>query len=320
MALPANPIPGQFYSSTGQLPPDVPNIIPSTTQNPDGSFTSAPAVNNPANPNGLSTDPNYIKGILSSWAGNPGANPSVANDPDYWVTQITNDGGLGDSNLAYWENLAMTPEGGRSDGGTSTAPTAGTAPADTASAATNSLLQSILEQEQSQQAANQQQQAQVWGEIQNQLGTASQPVTADDPIIKPQVDAYRNEQTRATQATQAQEAESSAYRGTPTGTADSADQGAQEAAGVNTGNFQASLMGNELTQRRDELVSLLNSSVGMLSSDQAAQVQQEIAALNGQIQSQGLTQQNQQFYDSLTNGMANQNNTLDELLLQQMTS
>lgn len=54
-----------------------------------------------------SSDPGYIKGYLGQWAKLPGANPSLTNDPNYWVGRISQTGGLGDDNTQYWQDKAL---------------------------------------------------------------------------------------------------------------------------------------------------------------------------------------------------------------------
>lgn len=261
-----------------------------------------------------STDPAYIQSVLSSWANLPGYDPILKTQSgiDYYTQRILETGGLGSDNTGYWQVKASTAVGQPEGGAAATASTPTTDPAVTA------LLQQIAAQGAAASQQNQQRDDQLWGELQGQITDAQQPVTASDPIIKPQVDAYRNEQTRSAQAGQAAQAESAAYRGTPTGTADGATAGAYENAGVNTGNFQASLIGNELTARRTQLQNMLTASAGVLSGDQTRAVQQEIASLTSQIQEQGLTQQNSQFYDTYADTLAQQGNTLDNLLMSQL--
>ncbi len=87
--------------------------------NPSGPQATAARAANPSlgaptyggNPN----DPAYIQSVLRQWGGQPGVNPSVNADPGYWQRRMLETGGLQPSNLDYWQRLAMTPEGGRSD-------------------------------------------------------------------------------------------------------------------------------------------------------------------------------------------------------------
>lgn len=56
---------------------------------------------------GRTTDPAAIKAQIAQWASMPGADPSLANDPDYWVQAITSRGGLGTDNSQYWQDASV---------------------------------------------------------------------------------------------------------------------------------------------------------------------------------------------------------------------
>jgi hypothetical protein len=59
----------------------------------------------------------YLLAMIGEMAKMPGANPSLARDPEYWLKRITETGGLGADNLAYWRGMAMRPEGAPEGGG-----------------------------------------------------------------------------------------------------------------------------------------------------------------------------------------------------------
>jgi hypothetical protein len=61
---------------------------------------------------GSLTDPAYVAKLVSYYATQPGANPSLKNDPNYWIGKITS-GELG-TDLGYITGKFMTPEGKRS--------------------------------------------------------------------------------------------------------------------------------------------------------------------------------------------------------------
>ncbi len=54
-------------------------------------------------------DPAYAAQVVQYYASQPGANPSLKNDPNYWITKITS-GELG-SDMSYIVGKFMTPEG-----------------------------------------------------------------------------------------------------------------------------------------------------------------------------------------------------------------
>jgi hypothetical protein len=75
-----------------------------------------------------------LRAQIAQWAAMPGADPSLANDPDYWVNAINSRGGLNAGNTQYWQNASVGPsaffnnpgrEGGQ--GGNAPAPNVGAA-------------------------------------------------------------------------------------------------------------------------------------------------------------------------------------------------
>lgn len=107
-------------------PPPVGNAP--TGINPQTGFTyGSPEDNAFYGPNGAAetqnpTDPAYVKSKVYYLSTLPGANPSLKNDPDYWVKQILANGGWHDGTGAdqgidrYWQNKAMQPEGAPAGG------------------------------------------------------------------------------------------------------------------------------------------------------------------------------------------------------------
>lgn len=52
------------------------------------------------------TDPGLIGNFIQQWATQTKADPSLANDPNYWIKRITETGGLGEDNLKYWQDAS----------------------------------------------------------------------------------------------------------------------------------------------------------------------------------------------------------------------
>lgn len=50
-----------------------------------------------------------VRAFIAQLAQMPGADPSLAADPDYWVNAINSRGGLTDANRQYWQNAAVGP-------------------------------------------------------------------------------------------------------------------------------------------------------------------------------------------------------------------
>ena len=158
-----------------------------------------------------------------------------------------------------------------------------------------------------------------YDQLQGLIGQYGQPVTANDPIIKGQVDAFDAQQQRGAQQGQAALAEQNAYRGIPTGTRDAGTAAEYESAALNTGNFRAGLMSQELTARRNALQQTLSLYGGQLTAAQARQLQAEIAAINATLSNQQITNQNNQFYDQLGLSAAEQEALLNAQLVNQMS-
>ncbi len=96
--------PGYTFDAAGNLVP-VPKAAPTplpATPPPTGG-------GDPNFKNGRTTDPTRIKQEIGLWAAMPGADPSLANDPDYWVRRILETGGLGADNSQYWQDAGVGP-------------------------------------------------------------------------------------------------------------------------------------------------------------------------------------------------------------------
>jgi hypothetical protein len=117
-----------------------------------------------------------------------------------------------------------------------------------------------------------------------QLAQNEQPVTADDPIIKAQTDAFRAEQDRSTKSALSAAAEGS---GSSANLAPYAASMAEK-GGQATSNYQSQLMGQEIQNRRNQIMSLLQTSGNLLSSQDQMALQDELAKL-------GLAEQEYQF-------------------------
>lgn len=63
------------------------------------------------------SDDAAILAQIKQWSTMPGANPSLARDPQYWLRRIKETGGLRPDNTDYWKGLAMRPEGAPEGGG-----------------------------------------------------------------------------------------------------------------------------------------------------------------------------------------------------------
>jgi hypothetical protein len=173
----------------------------------------------------------------------------------------------------------------------------------------------------------------------------SQPVTADDPVIKAGTQAYTGQVNRSVSGFKKQAAERAYAEGVPTGAFDAQIGNATMAGGRAIGDNEAKLMHDELLSRRQSLMAALQSSSGLLSAQDTADIQNKIANIDAVIKSRGLDiesslggqsldlqkllgttslanqatsigNQNNQFYDQLGVSTANQGSTLDQILAQ----
>jgi hypothetical protein len=104
----------------------------------------------------------------------------------------------------------------------------------------------------------------------------SEVINPNDPIIKAQVDAYNAQGQRAGQNYLAQLAEkqgANANIGAET-------RASAETVGQQTGSYQATLMQQELTARRQEIEQALSGASGLLTAEQQMSLQKELQQIS----------------------------------------
>lgn len=116
-------------------------------------------------------------------------------------------------------------------------------------------------------------------------------VNPNDPIIKGQVDAYSAAQGRQRQSYLRDLAEKEG----PNANIGMEGRMTSEAAGQATSAFQAQQMSQELAARRQEIESALSGAAGLLTAEQAMDLQYELAQLDIQQRSLDRQQQASQF-------------------------
>lgn len=109
--------PSPFDGYDAQHPPPGMMFDPSTN-----TFISAfnePQIPGTANGPGITPAPPTTGGAMddaailaqiAQWAGMPGADPSLKNDPNYWLGRIKETGGLRADNLQYWQDASVGPK------------------------------------------------------------------------------------------------------------------------------------------------------------------------------------------------------------------
>ncbi len=106
-------------------------------------------------------------------------------------------------------------------------------------------------------------------------------VKSSDPLIRNQTDAYSAEQERARNLYLKNASERIGPYGT--GALQGQERMTAETLGQNVGSFQAQLMWQELTARRNEIQQALSGALGLLSAQQQMSLQRELALLNNAI-------------------------------------
>ena len=257
------------------------------------SSTSSTSTNGLPTLNGNVTDPSVIQQYIKSWAGLGQADPSLTNDPNYWVNRIVQTGGLNSGNVQYWQNAASGPSAfylnpNRESGSGGAANPLDTTTAINQTSPQNQALINLL------------------------TSRANQSLNinpATDSIIRPQVDAFAATQDRSRRNYLNDLAESSSPYAT--GAQQTAATQTAEAAGQATGNLQSQLTQNELTARRTEIQNALSELGSMLTSDQQLALQQELGQLDAALRQQQINSGNDQFLATLGLNTANQNSYWD---------
>lgn len=230
---------------------------------------------------GSLSDPNYVRQLIAWAATQPGVNPSVKNDPNYWLNAVSRFG----TDEGYFVQRMFTPEG-PAEGARTAGGTGVTAP--TMLGAGGGLLGNYgLQQPQG-----------LWSPdfvatlrqlIQERLKGASQPVDPNDPNINIPVTAARDQLTRQGETERSALAEHAyAQGGLNTDLIGRQIQQSNERSGQTLGNIRAQLIQREIVSRRSELQDLLSMVMAAGDSQAARSIQLQIAALNAQ-----LTEQNQ---------------------------
>lgn len=136
-----------------------------------------------------------------------------------------------------------------------------------------------------------------------QLAGLSTPTTADSADVQPAISAYNTQSQRDQQAERDQLAErfyASGGSGTNSGAFDTAVTQGREAAAGQRANFTGSTILNASQQKRQQLQAMLQTATTAGLTDAAQQIQAQIAQIDANIRQQGVTNQNTQFGQSLS--------------------
>ena len=237
----------------------------------NGSVSNTPSPFSGGNP----ADPGYITQQVTQWMQQngitPGGRGSGQSDVAYWADRIGQTGGWQGDNIGYWQNLMKNNQGGDAAGGGGGGVGGGgggfsmTSGSGIDPTKTNALFDLLMKR-----------------------ANTSLDVNPNDPIIKAQSDAYGAQTQNAEKNYEAQAAE----RGGTSYNPDATMRSMAEQGGQAQGAFQAQLMGQELTARRQEVEQALAQATALGETTQAQMLQEELAKLQ-------LAQQESQFGRSL---------------------
>jgi len=313
-------IPAYPYLMSGQ--PGWPNMsqptyttMPVPTSPSSGDSFKAPTSNTNYNNYGTSAnlDPNYIRSQIEQAyreAGvpvdqsqvdyylNKSLSPEQYSDGrwrvgwnNYWRDRMINGGDSADPNRAGMEGVIQNPGayglgGGESGGGGFSGGGFSGSSYSSGSIAPSISISGNYGGFKSPQATT------LWDML---MGKALQStnINPKDPIIKGQVDAASAQQRRVGRNYMADLAE----REGPTSNLNLEGRMQSEREAQSMGSLQASLMQNELSARRNEIMQSMQLMGGMLSDEQRIALQKELGLIDANLAQQRITNQNNQFLD-----------------------
>lgn len=285
---------------------------------------------------GSINDPAYLSQLVAYYGTQPGSNPSVSRDPNYWIGAAPRFGG----DEAEFIRRMMSPEGPPEGGTASAGGGAASAPGGGGSDLSSFLMQLLMRGNGN---STDPARTALLGRMNALMDQYSQPVTADDPTIKASTQAYTGQVGRSLNAFKKQAAERAYAEGVPTGAFDSQIGNAQMAGGRAIGDNENQMMRDEMLSRRSNLMSTMQGAGSLLSAQDAADIQNKIANIDAVMKSRGLdiesdlggksldlqkllglgglsnqstsiNNQNNQFYDKLGADEADTGSSLDTIL------
>lgn len=282
--------------SGGTPPPTSDSLpVPGPGNAPRPLVPPAPAPTTPTAPTygGNPNDPAWIQSFLSYYASQPGMDPSLASNPAYWQRRMLETGGLSPSNTQYW--IGRFKGQGGDVGGPAPAPTPPPfsgdnatkfgIPIDPATAEFNQKMRDFMTK---------------------QLGDLSQPTTEDSPDIAPALSAYNNQSQRGQEQNDAALAEAFYANGNlGSGAFRTTQQAGREATAGTRAQFAGQTILTASQQKRQQLQEMLQTATTMGMTQQAQEIQKQIALIDAGLRDKGLNLQNSQFGDQLGFNYAN---------------
>lgn len=242
--------------------------------------TTAPTTTPTTRPTGGNlTDPAYAAQYVAWAATQPGVNPSVKNDPGYWIGRFTS-GAFG-NDQDYALKRMLQAEGAPESGGPPT--TTGVAPPTQYTAPVSTTTQTP------QGLWNQDYVTQLRQMLMDRMNAAGQPVDPNDPSITAPLTAARDEATRTSDKERTALAENLyANGGLNTDAISQKIQQSGEKNALGLSSLRATLITREMQSRRDELKSLLQMAVQSGDAQSAQAIQMQMSELDAQVKREGL--------------------------------
>lgn len=269
---------------------------PTATWNPTTEAYNPSAPGNTPTPTGPPSggslsNPSFASQLVAWAATQPGVNPSVKNDPNYWISRFTS-GAFG-NDINYAITRMMQAEGAPESG--APAPTITTGQnglpkaASPATAPQSYAFQTVAGQPAPQGAWNSDFVNQIRALLMARLQANSQPVDPNDPTIAGPLTAARDEATRSSDKERTALAENLYANGGLNTDAISQkiqQSGESNAQGLST--LRAQLMTRELQSRKDELTQLMQMALASGDAQSAQAIQMQIAELSAEVNREGM--------------------------------
>lgn len=268
---------------------------PQTPTTPSGPGGGPPT-------NGNLTDPNFAAQFVAWWGSQPGVNPSVKNDPGYWIGRFTSGAFGNDQNyaIARMKQAEGPPEGAMAGGASATSGVATRSGAPQTSFYTpQSIIPSGgLPQTNQMSVAGLQAPQGLWNSdfiaqlrqaLMQRLSADSAPVDPNDANIASPLSAAKDQLSRNSDTERNALAERLyAQGGLNTDAVNQGIQQSSERTGTALSSLRANLIVSELKSRRDDLASAMQLAVQAGDSESAQNIQLQLSALNAQIQREGI--------------------------------
>ncbi len=273
--LPTPTVPPGNISTQPVPTPDIP--APGKLVNPGPGPVTAPLAGTDPGRAGNLNDPAYRDALIAYWGSQPGANPSVKNDPNYWRTVAPKFNG----DVNEYIRRMMLAEGAPEGGGAPPPPPPG-------GNGTDPNISDFFKTQADAIRAQQARDAEIRKIIMERLALAGQPVDENSAEVTQPLSAARNEAQRSQDAERTALAERLyAQGGLNTDALGRQIQQSSERNAGSLGNLRAGLITHIADAKRQELESLLQMATAQGDAASARAISAEIAAINASVTSQG---------------------------------